>query len=175
MNIKVDGVRTVIKKLDLSNEAIANGILKGINLSSEKVIKSAKLLAPTNTGHLKGNGIQKMVKPFRNEIIAEIKTNVDYAIYVEFGTGPIGAKSKKIVPKGVNLKYKETGWAVKTSDFPDFERYGFKALTTSDGEEIILTRGQKAQQFMTPAIRKNKKAIKNIINDAVKDSLKRGV
>ncbi|WZU00616.1 hypothetical protein MGH68_13855 [Erysipelothrix sp. D19-032] len=48
------------------------------------------------------------------------------------------------------MQYRDTPWFVNAKDFPDYIKYKFVTYEV-DGEIYILVRGQKAQQFMSPA------------------------
>lgn len=65
---------------------------KGLERGAKKIQKNAKLLAPVDTGHLR-NSIKTKSEATQNGAEAEVYTNLEYAPYVEFGTGQRGAES----------------------------------------------------------------------------------
>ncbi len=96
------------------------------------IIKSdASLLVPINTGHLKGS-IRKAVKLDDEETKVYVGTNVEYAYYVEFGTGEFAEKGNG----------RKGGWLYKTPD-----------------GEVHFTHGQKPKSFIRRAFRNRKQEV----------------
>lgn len=71
---------------------------KGLERGAKKIQKNAKLLAPVDTGHLR-NSIKTKSEATQNGAEAEVYTNLEYAPYVEFGTGQRGAESNMDRPE----------------------------------------------------------------------------
>ncbi len=65
---------------------------KGLERGAKKVQKNAKYLAPVDTGHLR-NSIKTKSQTTQDGAKAQVFTNLEYAPYVEFGTGQRGAES----------------------------------------------------------------------------------
>lgn len=65
---------------------------KGLERGAKKIQKNAKYLAPVDTGHLR-NSIKTKSEIIQEGVEAQVYTNVEYAPYVEFGTGQRGAES----------------------------------------------------------------------------------
>ncbi len=126
----------LFKKLLDTGGSIEEGVYKGVGHFVSKVQADAKKLCPTDTGMLR-NSIMTSVKYNNGEIIGEVGSNLKYAVYVEMGTGPVGAKSKKLLPKGINPQYKSTGWVYKAKE-------GYR-----------YTKGQIAKPFLYPAFKMN--------------------
>lgn len=85
MAITIKGLGSLqakLKKLDpLTRAAISSGVIK----AATKVEGDAKLLSPVDTGALRSSiNVSGMSIP--DGAKAEIKTNMEYAPYVEFGT-----------------------------------------------------------------------------------------
>jgi HK97 gp10 family phage protein len=57
-----------------------------VKLASEFVEGQAKLLCTVDTGNLRAS-INHKVRTKGNEVIGKVGTNVEYAPYIEFGTG----------------------------------------------------------------------------------------
>lgn len=92
MNIEVTGVKALAKKLDAlggNSDAI---IMRGLHKGAVKIQADAKKLIEqqdaVDTGRLKGS---ISVEKIRNGRL--IGTNVEYAPYIEFGTGTEGDPS----------------------------------------------------------------------------------
>ena len=102
-------------------------IVKGIArrkmlLASEFAVTIAKVHAPVDTGRLRSS-VTKVISPdFKS---AKIGTNVEYAPYVEFGTGI----------------YAENGKGRKT-------RWRTPVVKYKNKEFAFWTRGQKPQRFL---------------------------
>ena len=100
----------------------------------------AKALAPVDTGNLAGS-IHMEIKKKDKELEGRVYTNVQYAPYVEFGTGVKGNGSYPYDIKGLKLTYHES-WG-----------------------------GMPAQPYMYPALKENEKYIKDLFKDCVKSNL----
>lgn len=148
------GINSLIKKFNnVSNlSEVKDTMVKAIVL----VHAQAKTLAPAgNTGNLRGS-IHQEVKEKKNSIEGRVFTNVQYAPYVEFGTG---SKGNGTYPKkDISLSYRDTPWV----------------YTPDGGENFYRTNGQVAHPFMYPAIKQNEKKIKNMFKEALKNNLKGG-
>jgi HK97 gp10 family phage protein len=120
---------------------IANfNTLKAMNDATKVVHAQAKTLAPVDTGNLKGS-IHMEVKNKKEKIEGRVYTNLQYAPYVEFGTGIKGNGSYPYSIEGLELAYKED-WA-----------------------------GMPAQPYMYPALKNNEKYIKKLFKSDIKDNL----
>ena len=126
-----------------------------MNKATQLVHGQAKTLAPADTGQLRGS-IHMQVKDTGKELQGRVYTNVEYASYVEFGTGIKGNGTYPYQVEGLNLEYKNKGWA----------------YYDEDKGEWIYTKGQKAQPYMYPALKQNEKTIKKILKDGVHTKLK---
>lgn len=134
---------------------IAKMDLKKTMVQATKVVHAqAKNLAPVDTGNLAGS-IHMGVKAKANKIEGRIFTNLEYAPFVEFGTGSNGNGTYPYKVKGLNLSYRDTAWVY------------------SDGEKFYHTNGQVAQPYMYPALKQNKKYIRRLFKDGVHTQLKR--
>ena len=105
------------------------------------VMDNAKQNCPTDTGRLKNSITYDVVGN-----VGEVGTNVEYAPYVEFGTG----------------KFAENGDGRK--DVP--WRY-----QTEDGK-WHSTKGQKPQRYLRPALDSNRDKIVEIFKQAIKEGVK---
>ena len=65
---------------------------KGLERGAKKIQKNAKYLAPVDTGHLR-NSIKTKSQTTQDGAEAQVFTNLEYAPYVEFGTGQRGFES----------------------------------------------------------------------------------
>lgn len=125
-----------------------------MNKATTLVHGEAKNLAPEDTGVLAGS-IHMEVKKTSTELQGRVYTNTEYAPYVEFGTGVKGNGTYPYKVEGLNLSYKDKGWAYKD------EKTG----------EWIYTKGQVAQPYMYPALNNHKKTIKKLFKEGTKTKL----
>lgn len=122
MKISIEGMDSVMDKLQnlVSEEKLHNALA----LAGEVVRADAAMNCPVDTGRLRGS-ITSQVEGGS----AVIGTNVEYAPYVEFGTGSKGDKSVAHTTK--------------------------KHWTYYSGGRFYTTSGQAAQPFLVPALKNN--------------------
>lgn len=89
-------------------EACYKGIIRG----AKTIQKNAKLLSPVDTGHLR-NSIKTKGQIKQDGAEAQVYTNLEYAPYVEFGTGQRGAESNVDRPDGISYKADWKGQAAQ--------------------------------------------------------------
>lgn len=127
-----------------------------VNRATTLVHAQAKSLAPVDTGDLAGS-IHMEVKKKEQTVEGRVFTNKQYAPFVEFGTGIKGNGTYPYKIKGFSLAYRDTRWC----------------YTPDGGETFIWTKGQVAQPYMYPALSRNRKAIKQILNEGVKEKIQK--
>ncbi|WCG33977.1 HK97 gp10 family phage protein [Enterococcus dispar] len=93
----------------------------------------AILLAPTQTARLKGS-IDYQVD--EGELVGYVGTNVEYAIYIEFGTGEFAE----------NGRGRKGGWVYQEDP----------------SGEWFFTWGQEPQPYLRPAFRQTRKEIESL-------------
>lgn len=116
---------------------------RGIHKATIKVQGDAKGLAPVgDTGDLR-NSIKAQVTEERGKIIGEVSTNLEYAPYVEFGTGQRGQASPAPPKYDGELSYRQD-W-----------------------------KGMPAQPFMHPAAEQNKQIVPEMVAEELKKEVRR--
>nr|DAS16938.1 MAG TPA: putative tail component [Caudoviricetes sp.] len=131
-----------LDKLHAKFNAIANiNVAKAVKKATTFVQGQAKELAPFDTGRLKGS-IRMKVDVKDSNVIGKVYTNLEYAPYLEFGTGIRGDGSYPYSPDGLNLTYKKD-W-----------------------------KGMKARPYMYPALKGAENYVKTMINEEIKLSIK---
>ena len=131
---------------------------KGVNKAVALVQGTAKLKARYDKGILMGS-ITKNVKTIgRGVVQGRVYTNLEYAPYIEFGTGAKGQGTYKHKVKGLSLTYRQTPWGYE-----------------NDLGEVVFTNGMVATPFMYPAISENKKAIKKILETEYERLISTGI
>lgn len=135
----MDRLMRKLARLGADKEAMKRGIHK----ATIKVQGDAKGLAPVgDTGDLR-NSIKAQVTEERGKIIGEVSTNLEYAPYVEFGTGQRGQASPAPPKYDGDLSYRQD-W-----------------------------KGMPAQPFMHPAAEQNKTIVSDIVAAELKKEIRR--
>ena len=119
--------------------AINMANIKWLKAAALVIQSQAKALAPVDTSNLK-TSINHNIQVSKLE--AYIGTNCDYAIYVEFGTGEFAE----------NGNGRKGGW-----------------VYTDPSGKTWFTKGQKPQPYLRPAYRKNKQALKQLLNKYLRE------
>lgn len=139
MAIEIKGIDKVLKRLEkLSN---TKNIEKAMGKACAVVEAAAKQNAPKDTGALK-QSISSKVDIEGKEVIGTIFTPLEYAPYVEYGTGLFAESGGR---KDVPWNYQD------------------------DKGEWHSTSGQKPQPFMRPAIEDNRNKIIKILGEGIKN------
>lgn len=139
MAIEIEGINEVLKKLEkLSN---TENIKKAMGKACAVVEAAAKQNAPKDTGALR-NSISSRVENRNGHIEGTIFTPLEYAPYVEYGTGLFAESGGR---KDVPWHYQD------------------------DKGEWHSTNGQKPQPFMRPAIEDNRNKIIEILGEGIKN------
>lgn len=144
-----------IDRLNYKFNNLANLDVKKVVIDATKIVHAqAKELAPVDSGNLKGS-IHFDVKSKSEGVEGRVYTNLQYAPYVEFGTGKKGNGTYKYKIKGISLAYRNTSWT----------------YTPDGGETFYRTNGQVAQPFMYPALKNNEKYIKSLFKTKIQDKI----
>ena len=151
-SITIVGVDSLRERL----ENIKAGILPAAKEAAEDAMQTMKADAikncPVDTGELRGS-IQTKVEIVDGNLEARLYSPLDYAVYVEMGTGPVGeANHADAAP--VPVTYRATGW------------------TYHDEDGFHYTRGQPARPFLYPAFKANKQVVLGKIMAAIRKKIK---
>lgn len=152
--MEIKNVDRLLKRL---NNLSKTNLKETMNKATAIVQGSAKALASVDTGNLR-NSIHMKVTVTSNGCQGKVYTNVEYAPFVEFGTGIKGNGTYPYKLKNISLAYRDSPW-----------------IYTPDGKKFYYTKGQKAQPFMYPALEQNKKLIKKMFHEELKDKLNKQV
>lgn len=169
--MQIKGMKSLKSKL-AKLDSVSKSALKQEMVKEGRVIqRDAKRLAPAKVGDLR-RSIKVESSETKEGIKVRVVTNSPHATYVEFGTGPKGKASEKTMPDGVIVSYRDSGWYIPVDKFPDYADYGYTPILIN-GTEFIFTKGQAAQQFMTPAANKAKKQVSKNISLGVAKRIKK--
>jgi len=155
----------------LNNLTMAVNDPKFLKEAGEYVWGQAKMLAPAPTGTLR-NSIFMDYGSTTDGVKAEIYTNLQYAPFVEFGTGPKGAMNHAGTSPDVAVTYTLEPWWIHESmvDPGVPELYHWFYVDTEDGR-FYKIEGQAAQPFMYPALHDNIKTVMDILRKGIKETL----
>ena len=161
--MSVQGVNSLMRKFNElgSMEPI---VYKTVKKHAEMVRTVAVKLCPVycpkgepipgvSAGALRGS-IHTEVHQDAGATIGSVYTNMSYAAYVEFGTGPVGQANHSGISPAFSPAYVQEGWV-----WPDTEG-GFH-----------YTEGQPAQPFMYPAM----KSMEDHVTKGIAADLRAGI
>lgn len=147
MNFEIEGLDGVIQTLDKlsGKETVHSAIMDGLMDAGKLIQQTAKNICPVDTGQLR-NSIE--VTSVEDKV--EIGTNVEYAPYVEYGTGYLGDSS---VPHT-----KKESWVYRGAD-----------------GNFYTSHGQSPQPFLYPAFNAHITTIKTKVKESLQNGIKRAV
>ena len=88
----LEGMNELFATLDSLGGNIRDAAKRSIQKSAKRIQGQAKMLAPVKTGTLR-NSIRTKANETEDGVEAKVYTNLEYAPYVEWGTGERGAAS----------------------------------------------------------------------------------
>lgn len=138
MSIEIEGIDRLIEHLD--DIADMSNMYKAVGKACALVEGAAIEKAPKDTGALR-RSIQSKVEERGEAVVGTVFTPLEYAPYVEYGTGLFAEKGGR-----------KTGWAYED------EQTG----------EVVWTRGQHPQPYLRPALNQNREEIKRILREGMK-------
>jgi HK97 gp10 family phage protein len=161
MSIEFEGLEEVLDSLEeiIDVETTVEGMRKACAL----VERAAKEKAPKGSGDLR-RSITSRVEDTGTKIEGTVYTPLEYAPYVEFGTGIFaeGGKGRQEVPwvyvegSGNSKSHKKT---VHTEE----SARAAVAYLQSKGLNAVLTYGREPQPFLRPALYENREEIKRAL------------
>ena len=137
MSIKFEGLDEILESLD--DMADISGLEAAFGKACAIVERSAKQKAPKGTGELR-RSIESRVEKTDDEIQGVVFTTLEYAPYVEYGTGLFAEQQGR-------------------SDVP----WSYQ----DEKGEWHSTSGQKPQPYMRPALDENRETILRIIKEGL--------
>jgi len=150
MEIDMQGLDALLKKLDRMGGDANMALLKGTQKSTQLVQGTAKLLCPVDTGNLRVS-IERRTEVEAQGCTGIVGTNSDHWAYVEFGTGPKGEGTYEYRD---DLHYTMEPWVAH------IEGVGFRTLE-----------GYPARPFLYPALADNRDNIQEIYRQTVQDAI----
>lgn len=159
------------KVADLQNV----GDPKYVAQAGQIVLSAAKLMCSgfrLSSGELR-NSLGSTVRTTLDGAEAYIGTNKEYASYVEFGTGPVGAKNHQGTAPDAGIVYTLSPWWIHENrvDPRAASVYGWPYRDTDQGRFYRVS-GQPAHPYLYPAFEDNKKLIADILAKGMEEVFK---
>lgn len=154
----------------------ALGEPQNVAQAGEFVRSAAVMNAPVGeSGHLRDNIFCETYKE-DDAYVAEVYTRVQYAHYVELGTGKRGAMNHSGISPEVSPSYTMEPWWIHESqlDIGIAEKYHWPYIDTPDGR-FYRCEGQPAQPFMYPALKDNEETVLDILKDGYDEAMRRAI
>ena len=146
----------------LSEEQIQEAMMQGMRKCTQLVQGAAKGRVNVHSGALR-NSIYTDVEQEGDTVTGIVYTNMKYAPYIEFGTGPKGAANHEGISPDVAVAYSMSPWWIHEGpgenevDSATAERYGWSHADTPAGR-FYRCSGNPAYPFMYPALKDNEEA-----------------
>ena len=129
----INGLDELFANLSGLGGNIKESSRKGLERGAKKIQKNAKLLAPVDTGKLR-NSIKTKSQTTQDGAEAQVYTNLEYAPYVEFGTGERGRESNIERLNGISYKADWKGQAAQPYLTPAY----LHAKNTGEVEQEVI-------------------------------------
>lgn len=129
----IKGLGNLLKKLDALGGNTKEALRVGIHQSIKVVQGDAKMLCPVAPdGGLLRNSIDETMQVTSDKVTGKVSTNVEYAPYVEFGTGQRGEESPSPPKADIDLNYRQ--------DWTGMDAQPFLYPALKQNEDIVLKR-----------------------------------
>lgn len=143
MRLEIQGIDRLTKKLSQLGGNVEKAVGKGLLKGGKAVQSSAKLLCPVDSGALRNS----IAAERESALEVRVGTNLEYAAYVEFGTGK---KGDPTVPHTTKEQW----------------RY------QDDKGNWYTTSGQFPQPFLGPALKECKDQVKKEVVASVEKAIR---
>lgn len=164
--IEFKGLDKIIAKLDKMQDT--STIVSAMQDACDLVEGAAKYKAPKDTGALK-RSITNRIEVIGNEVSGIVFTPLEYAPYIEYGTGMYAENGNGTSGYWVYVGDKDYDPNRKKSG----KRYTLQeakqivAIMRSKGLEAYYTNGMRPQPFMRPALKENEQNIKKKLKEGI--------
>ena len=124
---------------------------EGVQIAKAKVVEH---------GIIHDNELTNSINGFVSGNVGFIRVDDEHAVFFEFGTGPVGARS----PHPLGGTYKSEGWFTSADGKPMHELYGWYPYGT-EGDTYFFTEGQAAKPFMYETAQKLREEFPRIVKE----------
>ncbi|HOA84003.1 MAG TPA: HK97 gp10 family phage protein [Thermodesulfovibrio thiophilus] len=156
--VKIEGLDKLQEKLQKLEGKAREGVVKVLDDSALAVLRSAQIKCPVDTGNLRASLTKEVNK---EKLYAIVGTKIEYAPYVEYGTGIFGLRKTRLTkapPPGAL-----EDWAKK---------HGFESGYIVS-RAIFRAGGVRPHPYLRPAYEENRKDINANIKQAVLEAIKK--
>lgn len=167
----VIGLDNLLAKLDKMGSSIGNETAKAVQRTTDNAAADAVNNAPASKFSQSGAGgsvslkgsITGKVEGHGEEVTGTVTCNAPHGVYVEFGTGVVGASNNSGISPNAKVSYTTR------------ESWVYPAGTDENGEQqFFTTSGQPARPFMYPAAEQNKGVFSAEMASAIRKIAKGG-
>lgn len=169
MSVKVEGLDNVLDAI--SNMADEQALKRAMGQACSQVVAAAIPKAKKGvTGHLR-QYMAFRVEGTGNDIVGVVFNPLEYAPYVEYGTGMYAEKGGR---QGWWVYVKDSKGGISTSSKGGGKTYTFDeakkimAMLRADGLDAHMTCGMRPQPFLRPALHENRENILRILKGGLK-------
>lgn len=138
----MEGLEELLGQLD-GLGGIEDEVYRSVEACGEFVRDDARLRAPVDIGDLR-KSINHTTELEGEEITDTVHTNSDHAVFVEFGTGPVGAANHAGTAPDAGVVYSTEKWRAR-----------IPSLVSETDAGIRYVEGQAAQPYLYPALKDN--------------------
>lgn len=156
----MEGLDKLLKQLDNIAD-LRPDLMQIMDRAGEFIADDARLRVAVDTGDLR-KSIQHTVRDTGNAVETVVHTNSDHAVFVEFGTGPVGAAHHEGISPNVTPQYKKNKW-----------RGVIPGLQTEDDAGIRYIAGQPAQPYLYPALKNNEEELERFLKEEIAEAIRR--
>jgi HK97 gp10 family phage protein len=157
VTIKFNGLTQALAQIDQWNEEKLQAVRDAVNESALNIQREAKKRCPADYGRLRAS-IQ--IEPATGHSIGlRVGTNVEYAPYVEWGTG--------IYAEHPDIPGRQTPWAFPVAATSGKKNYNWKIIEI-DGEPYYVTKGAKPHPYLYPSAEEEKPNFLANVKEALK-------
>lgn len=136
------------------------------------VRSAAALLAPVHDGYLRQSINWDVDVTFGKGITGTVYTDLEYAPYVELGTGPKGAMSHEGISPNVAPVYTLEPWWIHESQLdPGIGEFYHWPHIDTDAGRFYKCSGQAAQPYLYPALADNRNTVIDILEKGIKKAM----
>lgn len=176
MSVEINGLDDLKSKLKAMPQIMRDAAWDATFDLTEEVASSAASNLQSSVKH--GSG--ELAASIKNEVVVDGKGNLlgrvwsdkDTAMYRELGTGPVGDKSPKDLPPGINPTYTQKRWFIPVDKVAiDLEAvYGIPRVKIKE-QEFFMTSGQPARPWLYPALKEVKETATSVYEDHIRKGL----
>ncbi len=162
-SVELPDLRALQKDIERVGETAMPRLKFGLEQFLSFVADKARLKCPVKTGHLQSSITHQISKSTDRAIEGRVGSNVDYAPYVELGTGIYGPRKTPIRPKNKKV----LAWVVRgpRPTTPEGWRQACR-----EGRAVLVkeVQGMKPRPYLLPALTENIERLVEFLKKALK-------